>query len=178
MWLPTDSTLCRGKFPPALLVCAALLSLCLTACGYHLASDSPSVLGDGSKTLKIKGVDYPTLQPWLPYSIRSSLRDEVGARYLAQWVDSGPADYEIQINVKSYTTREWMRDEVDTVTRLYDASMTLEAIVYDGSTNKEIWRSGLVSYSDRLQNPNEQLAAGELITQIVRQLTDKMRDVF
>lgn len=178
MWLPTDSPKSHSVPLPALLLCALLLCLGLTGCGYHLAADSPSVVGDGTRTLKIKGVDYPTLQPWLPYSIRSVLRDEVGARHLAQWVDSGPADYEIQINVKSYTTREWMRDEVDTVTRLYSASMSLEAIIYDGSTNEEIWNSGQVSYSDRLQNPNEQLAAGELITQIVRQLADKMRDVF
>ncbi|MDR2799799.1 MAG: hypothetical protein LBB52_00850, partial [Desulfovibrio sp.] len=101
MWSRDKAKAARESGPlPALGLCLALALFC-AGCGYTLASDSPSVLGAGTKTLKVKGVDYPTLQPWLPNSIRSVLRDEVGARYLAQWVDSGPADFEIQINVIS-----------------------------------------------------------------------------
>ncbi|MDR2160757.1 MAG: LPS assembly lipoprotein LptE [Desulfovibrio sp.] len=166
-----------GAVLPALLL-ALLSSLVLNGCaGYRLAADSPSIFGSGMKTLKIKEVDYPTLQPWLPYRILSLLRDEIAARNLAVWVDSGPADFEIQINVISYTSREWMRDEDDR-TMLFSNSMTLEAIVYSGSANTEVWRSGRLSYSDRDENSDARLAVGDIVTQIVRMLADKMRETF
>lgn len=163
-------------------ILALLLLVCqgfaLAGCaGYQLATESSSVLGDGSKTLKVKGVDYPTMHPWLPYAIRSRLRDEIGARYLAKWVDSGSADYEIQINVLSFTSRRWIRSEVDT-SQLFDSTMTIEAILYEGSTNKEIWRSGKIAYSERMENVDDKALAGDLITQVVRMLADKMRNTF
>ena len=163
---------------PALLAFVLFLGALLDGCaGYKLATETPSVVGDGSKTLKVKGVDYPTLQPWLPFAIRSRLRDEVNARYLAKWVDSGSADYAIQINVVSYTTRQWMRTELDT-TLLYDSTMIIEAIVYDGSTNKEVWRSGKLSYADRLESSDQKGVAEDIITQLIRILADRMRNTF
>jgi hypothetical protein len=105
------------------------------------------------------------------------LRDEVNARYLARWVDSGSADYEIQINVLSYTSRQWMRSKLDT-TILSDTSLTVEAIIYDGSTNREIWRSGKITYSDRLDTPDSKIVAGDIITQAMRMLADRMRNTF
>ena len=163
---------------PALLLFVLFLGALLDGCaGYKLATDTPSVLGDGGKTLKIKGVDYPTLQPWLPFAIRSRLRDEVNARYLAKWVDSGSADYEIQINVVSYTTRTWMRSELDT-TLLYDSNMVIEGIVYEGSTNREVWRSGKISYMDRLEKVDDKAVAEDLVTQLMRMLVNRMRNTF
>lgn len=159
---------CLTLFLAAAVVCG---------CGYRMAGDSPSVIGDGSKTLKVKGVDYPTLHPWLPHSIRSKLRDEIGARHLARWVDSGPADYAIQINVISFSTRQWVRTELDT-TQLFSTSMVLEAVIYDGSTNKEVWRSGQLSYSEYEEKSDEKAASGDIITQIIRQLADAMRRTF
>lgn len=168
-----------GRFLPSFLPPLILLLTVLAAagCGYRPGSETPSVIGDGTRTLKVKGVDYPTLEPWLPFAIRSSLRDEVNARYLARWVDSGSADYEIQINVVSYTTRQWMSSELDT-TILYDSNMVIEAIVYDGSTNKEIWRSGKISYADRLEKVDSKAAAGDIVTQTIRVLVDRMRNTF
>lgn len=197
MWSPTDAgcgrvpagppvpvrrpglqRVSRPVLTPA-LVLLLLLGLAFSGCaGYHLASSGSSILGDGSKTLKVKGVDYPTLQPWLPNAIRSRLRDEIGARYLAKWVDSGSADYEIQINVLSFTTREWVRTEIDT-TQLFNISLTIEAILYDGSTNKEIWRSGRISYAERQEHADEERELNtDIITQVMRQLADAMRNTF
>ena len=191
MWSPTDSADAgRGTFradgrrqavtgrTAAFLFLVFLCGVILDGCaGYRLASETPSVLGDGGKTLKVKGVDYPTLQPWLPFAIRSRLRDEVNSRYLAKWVDSGSADYEIQINVISFTTRQWMRSELDT-TVLYDSTMIIEAIIYEGSTNKEVWRSGKISYADRAEKADEKSMSGDLITQVMRMLADRMRNTF
>lgn len=177
MWSPTNRSAFRHSAHSALPL-LVLFCLLLSSCaGYQLASDSPSVLGDGSKTLKVKGVDYPTLHPWLPHSIRSRLRDEINARYLAKWVDSGSADYEIQINVLSYTSREWIRTELDT-TQLYSISMTIQAIVYEGSTNREVWRSGNISYDERQEQSDEKAASSDIITQVVRKLADELRNTF
>lgn len=158
--------------------CLILFCLVLQSCaGYHLASSGTSVMGDGTKTLKVKGVENPTLYTWLPYAIRSRLRDEIGSRYLAKWVDSGSADYEVQINIISFTTREWIRTEVDT-SQLYDTSMIIEAILYEGSTNREVWRSGHIGYSDRTEEADEKALSADIITQVMRILADKMRNTF
>lgn len=168
----------RSPFAPRPAFALALLCLLLlSGCGYTLATSGTSVLGDGAKTLKVKGVEYPTLHPWLPNAIRSRLRDEVNARYLAKWVDSGSADYEIQINVLSFTSREWIRTELDTA-QMYSTSMTIQGIVYDGSTNREVWRSSNLSYSEYEEQSDEKLASQDIITQVVRQLADEMRNTF
>ncbi len=189
MLLPVNSNLRRGagRAPNAAprtrsgrgLIAVLLFAACLfSGCaGYLPAADMPSVIGDGSKTLLIKEVDYPTLQPWLPYLIRNTLRDEVNARRLAQWVDSAPADYEISIKVNAYTTYEWMSDKIDRGI-LYDTTLTITAVVFEGNTNKEIWRSDPLSYSDRLELLNEQVAAEDLVKQLIRRLADAMRNTF
>lgn len=166
--------------PPARFLSGFLLCLLLCAslagCGYTLASNGTSVLGDGTKTLKVKGVDSPTLHAWLPSALRSRLRDEINARYMARWVDSGSADFEIQLNVISFTSREWIRTEQDTA-QMYSISLTLEAIVFDGSANKEVWR-GQAAYSDYQDRSDEKSFSGDIITQVVRKLVDQMRNTF
>ena len=188
MWSPTKHSdpaslsASRYKTLPS-LVLGCLLLLCVSAiflegcAGYRPASEGMSVVGDGTKTLKVKGVDHPTLQPWLPYAIRSRLRDEIGARYLAKWVDSGSADYEIQINVLSFTTRQWVRTEIDT-SQLYDSTMNIEAIIYEGSTNREVWRSGRISYAERSETVDDKAMEEDIITQLMRVLADRMRNTF
>jgi hypothetical protein len=159
------------------MIFCLLPALVCAACGYNLAADSPSVLGDGLRTLKVKGVDYPTLQPWLPYSVRSILRDEIGARRLARWVDDGPADFTIQINILSFTNREWISSELDT-TQLFASSMTVEAVLYSGDGNREVWRSGKIGYSEYEAQVDEKALSGSILRQIVRRLCDEMRYTF
>ena len=159
-----------------LLFCATIILFCGCA-GYRLAADSPSILGDGTRTLKIKEVDNPTLEAWLPHSIRSVLRDEIHARHLAQWVDESPADYEMTIKILAYTSREWLRDEND-VALLFANNLTIEAIVYDGTTNREIWRSGAIAYSDVSETIGAKASAEEIIRQVARRLADKLRNTF
>ena len=182
MWSPTRRL---HGYPCYLRVCLCLVWLLaallvagtFSGCGYQLASNSPSIIGDGTRTLKVKGVDSPTLHPWLTHAIRSELRNEIGARYLARWVDSGSADYEIQINVINFSSSEWIRTELDT-TQLYATSLSLEAIIYDGSTNREIWRSGTLSYSEYEEHVDETAASRNIIAQVIRKLADTMRKAF
>ena len=158
-----------------------LLVFCLmglTACGYKTAAFSPSILGDGSKTLKIKEVDSPTLDVWLPHAIRSSLRNEVNARHLARWVDDGPADYEISIKITAFTQREGIHDRYDNPL-LYDNRLEVVATVYDGATNKEIWRSGSIAYSDRDQNAvDTRTSADAIVNRTMYLVADALRNTF
>ncbi len=163
---------------------AAVFAVVLAGCGYRLGTDMPSVLqqngtapGGALPTLKVKDVDNPTMDPSLVYAIRSRLRDEVGARQLARWVDSGKADYEIGIKVQSYTYRTWMRDK-DDVSLLYSANMTLEGIVYRGDTNAVIWRSGNIVYSQTYESTQDKAATEDLVLNLIRQLVDRMRNNF
>ena len=53
-----------------------LVCLMLTGCGYvwrgqEGSLSENSVLGNGSKTLKIKSVEQTSLYPWLTYQVRS-----------------------------------------------------------------------------------------------------------
>ena len=159
-----------------LLFCATMMLFCGCA-GYRLAADSPSILGDGTRTLKIKEVDNPTLEAWLPHSIRSILRDEINARHLARWVDESPADYEMTIKVLAFTSREWIRDEND-VAMLFANNLNIEAIVYDGTTNREIWRSGAIAYSDVSEIRGAKASTEEIIQQVARRLVDRLRNTF
>ncbi|MDL2272150.1 LPS assembly lipoprotein LptE [Desulfovibrio sp. OttesenSCG-928-I05] len=153
----------------------------LEGCGYTLGSESPSIFSERTggriPTLKLKSVDNPTLFTWLPYTLRSNVRDEIAARNLATWVDSGRADFELDLKISSYTYRSSVYDEND-ATQLYSANLTVEAIVYEGGTNQVIWRSGGVNYSDSRETLEEKGTADYLVQNIARQLADRMRNAF
>ncbi len=162
----------------SILPVAILLVSILTGCaGYDFASNQPSVFAGNDKTMKVKGVDYPTIQPWIPHAIRSLLRDELAARNMIQWADSGSVDYEIQINIISLTSREWASSN-ENVPALYDNAVTLEAIIYSGLSNQEVWRSGRIRYSEREEYPAEQASSSYVIKHAIRLLADKMRMAF
>jgi hypothetical protein len=160
--------------------CAAALPL--AGCGYQLGADAPSLFNRNGTarelaTLKIKEVENPTLFPWLNYTLRNHLRDEVNARNMAAWVDSGRADFEISIRVDHYNYRSWFHDEKD-MPLLYEADITLEATLYKGGTNEVVWRSGLVTYRQTYETVNQTLAANEILQNLIRQLVDRMRQDF
>lgn len=162
-----------------LLLCLAALAL--GGCGYTLGADTPSIFTERNQgkipTLKVKSVENPTLFTWLPYSLRSHVRDEIAARKLAVWVDSGRADFEIDLKIASFTYRSSVYDEND-ATLLYSANLTVEAVVYEGGTNQIVWRSGAVSYSDSRETLEQKQAADLLLENIARQLADRMRQAF
>ena len=163
---------------PARFFWVFLLCLACVSCGgYSLTSMQPSVLGDGDKTLKVKAIDNPTMYAWLPYALRSALRDEVNARNLARWQDSGATDLEIRLTVHSFQIRGDARSARD-VTLLYTATMRLSAMLYDGPTNTVKWQSGILSYSETYEAANAQEAARELSRELIRRLTDRMRQKF
>lgn len=158
-----------------LLLCLATLPG-LFGCGYSLSSDMPSVLGEPSASLKLTGVEQPTLYPWVVYTLRSALRDEINARNLARWVDSGNADYNMHIKVNFLTMRGAVSSDEDR-TLLYNGSTSLTAVIYNGADNTELWRN-TVNYSNNFASNDEESAARELFTQAVRRLADSMRNTF
>ncbi|MDL2313716.1 LPS assembly lipoprotein LptE [Desulfovibrio sp. OttesenSCG-928-C14] len=146
-------------------------------CGYGMGGGESSVLGPNSSTLKIQGVEHTTVYPWLGQVIRTKLRDEVAARNLAVWVDSGNADYSIQIKVSNFTVRTALHDDERRAV-LSTAMLQLEGVVRRSADNTEIWRSGLISYSDTVESVNEEQAADALAAQAVRILVSRMRQNF
>ena len=104
------TALLRIQRLPLLLGLAACLVL--AGCGYtwrgqegSLSEDS--VLGKGDKTLRIRDIEQTTLYPWLPYMIRSNIRDDMNARGLAIWKDSGETDFTLSVRVPSFQIRSY-----------------------------------------------------------------------
>ena len=159
------------------LVALALLCLLQAGCGYKLASDEPSVLGSGEKTVKIKRVENPTLYPWLSPQIRTIVHDEVNYRKLGRWVDSGEADYELDVEVTRFRVSDHGYSREGTSV-MYSASMTMIISVYDGSTNKLVWNSGRIDLSRVYDTDGAQAAAQELSRELVRRGMDRMRFAF
>lgn len=153
----------------------------LAGCGYGFGTETASVLEPTAPgtvpTIKVKTVDNPTLFPWLSYVVRSELRDELAARGIATWVDSGRADYEITIKVDSFLFRSSFTDDDDKTT-LYSASMGIEGTVYKGDSNEEVWRSGQINYSQSYETVQERVAASDLTRELVRRLITHMRRAF
>lgn len=161
----------------ALLLCTALLGGCsYTWKGQQSAHSSNSVLGDGTKTVRIRDVEHSTLYAWMPYSVRSLLRDEINARRLASWQDSGQADYELSVRIPTFTVQAYGQSRE--TNQLFTVTMSLELQVFDGHTNEQVWRSGLISYAERYQSVNEERAIDEAIRNIMLRAVDSMQNTF
>lgn len=165
-------------------LCAALtlVAACsLSACGYGFGAGAETVLTPVTKgvtpTMKIKRVENPTLFPWITQVVRTEVRDELAARKIVRWVDTGKTDYELAIKIDSFTFRSWLTNR-DDLTSLYSASMTFTGIVYRADTNEEIWRSGGIQYSQNYEQVQERVAAGELTRELARRLASRMQQVF
>ena len=92
-------------------------------------------------------------------------------------MDSGLADYELQINIIRYTLDGWGYARTgDSV--LYKGNIAMEIIAYSGETNKEVWRSGPASLSRTYDTDNEMEAAYSLALEVAERLVDRMRSVF
>jgi hypothetical protein len=169
----------------ALLVLPGLIGL--SGCGYGFSGGQSTVLERGEMTrregqpdsiptLAIKNIEHHTLFPWFAQVIRTSLRDEIGARTIAVWADSGNVDYEMQIVVHSFTLRTALQRADDT-SLLYSANILMTGIIYN-SEGVEIWRSSRISYSDTYDAYNERSAAEQLAVQAVKLLVAEMRNTF
>ena len=170
------STLLRS-----LLLCLTLLFCLLTAaCGYTIrgqqdAIPADSILGDGTKTLKIQSVDQTTLYSWLPYMVRSALRDGITERGLARWTDDTP-DYTISANLTScFISNE---NNASGASQLFTVSIVMQFIVRDGRSNVELWNSGAIAYSDSFQFESENEAVRQVVNECVRMGLDKLQQRF
>ncbi|MBP3729987.1 MAG: hypothetical protein J6I40_00780 [Mailhella sp.] len=157
--------------------------LALYGCGYGLdgfeshGSHAQSVLGDGSGTLKIESIEHVTLYPWIPYYIRSVLRDEVNLRRLGRWVDQGDADYLVSVSLPGYRVRSSVSNREDS-TLLYNTNIQLEIIIKDGRSGSIVWRSGVISYQDKYATVDDEAVIRDGVTQTMRRALDRMQQKF
>lgn len=163
------------------LLMTALSGVLTTGCGYTWRGEKgslseDSVLGDGSRTLRMNAVDQTTLYQWLPYLLRSLVRDDITARGLAKWVDSGPADYALTVRVNSFQIRS--HGQYEARNQLFAATINMELIVYNGTTNTVAWQSGPILYSDNFETSDEESAIKEVIAMSVRRSIDLMQQRF
>ena len=169
----------KGLFAAA----ACCLSLLVGGCGYALdgyssgSSRAVSVLGDGSQTLKIEKVEQVTMYPWVQYYLRGITRDEVNLRRLARWVDSGNADYLLTITMPGFRVRSAVSNRVDN-TLLSDTLVQLELVVRSGKSGTVVWRSGVISYHDKLETVNEANAVRDGLKEALRRALDRMQQKF
>jgi len=164
-----------------LLPVLACLMLLMCACGYTLrgqenSAATHSVLGNGSQTLKFLNVEQPTIQTNLTYIIRSQLRDEINARSLAIWKDSGVADLGLSVRVDNFHV--WAYGQSRSQNLLYTASINIELLLYDGRTNTITWRSGAIAYSEQYANVSEETAIRETLQSAIRRGMDRMQQEF
>ena len=160
------------------LLSGLLVCLMLTGCGYvwrgqEGSLSENSVLGNGSKTLKIKSVEQTSLYPWLTYQVRSLVRDDINARNLAKWVDDGQADYTLTVRIPSFKVRSY--GQYRSASQLYTATISIEFIVYDGKTNTEVWRSGPIYYEENYENAKEESAIKSILEMAVRRCMDALQ---
>ena len=160
-----------------------VLSLHLLGCGYQVdgfsssSSRASSVLGDGTSTLKIEHVEQVTMYPWVQYYLRGLVRDEVNLRRLARWVDDGPADYSLTINMPSFLVRSSVSNRVDN-TLLSTSTVALELVVRSGRTGAIVWRSGLITYYDKFEAVDEGEVIQEGLKEALNRALDRMQQKF
>lgn len=154
----------------------------LPTCGYVWQGQeqdtiyTKSVLGDGTKTLRINSIEQTTLYPWISYVIRSQIRNDITSRNLAIWVDSGHADYTMTVRVNSFQIRS--SGEYKQNNLLFTATVEMEIIIYDGNNNTEFWRSGPISYSENYEHSNEEQTIREVIFMTIRRCVDQIQQPF
>ena len=163
------------------VLCGACLLV--SACGYQLdgfssaRSRAQSVLGDGSQTMKIERVEQVTMYPWVPYYLRGLVHEEVELRRLAQWVDEGQSDYLLTVAMPGFQVRSSVSNRVD-ATLLSDTTVRLELVVRSGRSGAVVWRSGVISYSDRFETVDEPSAIRDGLREAVRRAFDRMQQKF
>ena len=173
----------RGTWKGLLTAAACCLSLLAGGCGYSLdgystsSSRAVSILGDGSSTLKIDKVEQVTMYPWVQYYLRGITRDEVNLRRLARWVDSGNADYLLTITMPGFRVRSAVSNYVDN-TLLSDTVVQIELVVRSGKTGAVVWRSGVISYSDKFETVDESSAIRDGLKEALRRALDRMQQNF
>ncbi len=156
-----------------------LLLSTLSACGYSIRGQEgvipSSIIGEPTKTIKIQGVEQPTLHPWLPYFVRSVLRDEITERNIATWADSEETDFELFVNITDFQIRSYGSYAYSS---LLTAKASLELTLFDGTSNEIVWKSGSIKYSETYESGNEEVALRELVVLLVQRAIDRLQQRF
>jgi len=163
-----------------IFIVVPFICILISGCGYTLrgqtdAIPNNAILGDGTKTVKIKSVEQVTMFSWLPYVVRSALRDGINERGIARW-SNGNTDYNINVNITNYSNTN--DNNTSGASYLYTVSLSLELVVLDGHTNKQVGTSSTVSYTNSYQHESEETAVREIARECVRRALDNLQQRF
>ncbi|MEZ6853382.1 LPS assembly lipoprotein LptE [Halodesulfovibrio aestuarii] len=171
MTLPTLSSASR-----ILAVLCLLASLSLTGCGYSLTNNQPSILGNGSSTMRIREVKNATIYPWINQIVRSSMYDEITNRNIAIMTGSESADYSMVIDIEKFTISSRVLGTKDE-TLEYTVYLVFNATVYDNK-NEQVWSSGSTGRSRSYPVSDARLAGTQIANLLVQKMVDNMRNRF
>ncbi len=160
----------------------SILATALLGCGYtwrgqENSTTTHSVLGDGSKTLRIRSVEQTTLYAWIPYIIRSQLRDEIAVRGLAKWVDTAPSDFTISVKILGCSMRS-DNDITSGMPRLVTTTISMVFSICNGHTNQEIWSSGTIEYADSFTVEDERTVIQSIVRECISRGVDRIQQQF
>ena len=175
--------MCKTTWRTLFSTVAVCLMLLLGGCGYGMdgyctsRDHASSVLGDGTQTIRMDKVEQVTMYPWVQYYLRGIARDEINIRRLARWVDSGNADYLLSISMPGFRVRSSVSNSVDN-TLLSDTVVRIELVVRSGKNGSVVWRSGVISYSDKFETVDESSAIRDGLKEALRRALDRMQQKF
>lgn len=167
------------KFYSVVCVSATLAALlALAGCGYKLGAGGPDVLPQGQNTLALSKVDNPTLKTWLEPQLRADIRDELSARNIATWRDSGDSDFSMEIKILRYTESSYLTNEREETLK-YVVDLRLEAKLFSSDEKLPVWESGPISVQEYYYNDAGLEEAKKLAVSLAsRELADRMGDAF
>ena len=164
----------------------ALLSILnLSACGYKIQGQEESrytyktatILGDGSKSLRIDEVEQATLYPWLPFYVMQKVRDEINLRNIAEYSSSLDADYYAKIEILSFDVTAFDEDYYKTAS-LTSADVRLNIDIFETNTNSKVWSSGTVAYSETYERIKSEQALREILQEAIKLAFDRIQYSF
>lgn len=160
------------------VLCVLILAVGLTACsGYQFtankSNDAPFTVPAKFRTLFLKSVENPTMNPDLSSRVRAEIRDELNRRGGVKWVAKSDAKAFMDVTIERFYSTTALTD-ADDETLTSSASVALYAVITSAGDGAEIWRSPSVSASRTFTGSASDQTESEVLELAIQRLADKM----
>jgi outer membrane lipopolysaccharide assembly protein LptE/RlpB len=165
------------------LLLLLVVFLCVAGCGYRLPAAGLKTY-EGVSSYSIGIFTSAAYRVGLDTMVRRMLDEELAGRHGLVVKPAGEGDAEFTGTVLSYGTSAVSYTRDDTA-REYRASMTVEAVLRERSTNRPLWKGVVTATQDfpsnvnpPLQQNSEEAAIQELARKVARQIYLRQQDTF